>query len=70
MIANAISEFSTNIVEIEKMKLQMAEKILESERQSREMMLENERQGRQMLLQGQLQIATVLAEALKNKGPS
>jgi len=58
-IASAITNFSDGIIQIEKMKLQLTEKIIESEKQ-----------GREMVLQGQLQMATLFAEVLKAKGQS
>ncbi|KAG0573278.1 hypothetical protein KC19_VG164400 [Ceratodon purpureus] len=58
-IASAITDFSNGIIEIEKMKLRVTEKIIESGKQ-----------GREMVLQGQLQKTTLFAEVLKAKGQS
>jgi len=54
-----ITNFSDGIIQIEKMKLQLTEKIIQSEKQ-----------GREMVLQGQLQMATLFAEVLKAKRQS
>ena len=58
-IVSAITNFSKGILEVEKMKLQLAEK-----------MIDNEREGREMLMKGQLQMAALFAEALKAKDSS
>ncbi|KAG0594759.1 hypothetical protein M758_UG106800 [Ceratodon purpureus] len=58
-IASAITDFSNGIIEIEKMKLEVIEKIIESEKQ-----------GREMVLQGQLQMAALFVEVLKAKWQS
>jgi len=59
VIASVIINFSDGIIQIEKMKLQVIEKIIESRKQ-----------GREMVLHGQLQMATLFAEVLKAKGQS
>jgi hypothetical protein len=58
-IASAITSFSKGILEVEKMKLQITEKLIDSERE-----------GREMVLKGQLQMATLFVETLKVKDSS
>ena len=58
-IANAITHFSDGVLEVEKMKLKVTEKLIDSERE-----------GRELLMKGQLQMATLFVEALKNKDSS
>jgi len=48
-IALAIKEFSYRILEIEKAKLDLAERMLVSERELREMILKDERVSREMM---------------------
>ena len=55
-IAAAITNFSDSILEIEKMKLQVTVKLIDSERE-----------GRELLVKGQLQMVALLVEVLKNK---
>ena len=58
-IANAITHFSDGVVEVEKMKLKVTEKLIDSERE-----------GREFLMKRQLQMAALFVEALKNKDSS
>ena len=58
-IVSAINNFSKGILEVEKMKLQLTEK-----------MIDHEREGREMLMKGQLQMAALFADVLKAKDSS
>ena len=55
-ITFAINNFSKGIQDVEKIKLQLKEKLID-----------NEREGREMLLKGQLQMAALFAGLLKAK---
>jgi hypothetical protein len=58
IIASAIKEFSEGVKKIEKMKMEMIERIVIQ-------MFQNEHIGRKLIVQGQLQMATLFAEVLK-----
>jgi hypothetical protein len=58
-IAAAINNFFKGILEVEKMKLQITEKLID-----------NEREGREMAMKGQLKMAALFVEALKSKDSS
>ena len=55
-IANGIIHFSNGVLEVEKMKLKVIEKLIDSARA-----------GREFLVKGQLQMAALFVEAWKNK---
>ena len=58
-IASTITHFSNGVLEVEKMKLKVTEKFIDSERE-----------GRELLMKGQLQMTALFVEALKNKDSS
>ena len=58
-IASAITHFSNDVLEVEKMKLKVTEKLID-----------NEREGRELLMKEQLQMTALFVEALKNKDSS
>jgi uncharacterized protein YoxC len=59
-IVDAIKEFSTNVKEIEKMMMEMTERIITH-------ILQSEQIGRELIKQGQLQMTTLFVEYLKPK---
>ena len=58
-IVSTITHFSDGVLEVEKMKLKITEKLIDSERE-----------GREFQMKGQLQMTTLFVEALKNKDSS
>ena len=58
-VARTITYFSDGILEVEKMKFKVTEKLIDSEKK-----------GRELLVKGQLQMAALFVEALKNKDSS
>ncbi len=59
-IANVMKEFSKGVKEIEKMNMEMIERITTQ-------MLQNEQKGRKLMVQGQLQMVALFIEVLKLK---
>ena len=55
-IASAITYFLDGILEVEKIKLKITEKLIDSKRE-----------GHELLMKGQLHMAALFVEALKNK---
>ena len=58
-IASAITHFLDGVLEVEKMKLKITEKLIN-----------NEREDCELLVKAQLQMASLFVEALKNKDSS